>query len=52
MACSLRLVTGIENNQDNNWILNYFGDERYLSYDDPPWSRLYLTAGTRHAVST
>ena len=44
MACALRLVTGIEDNPDANWILNYYGDERYAKYDDPPWATLYLLA--------
>ena len=44
MACAFRLVVGIEDNNDSNWILNYFGDERYAKYDDPPWATLYMTA--------
>jgi hypothetical protein len=44
MACAFRLVAGIEGSGDKNWILNYFGDEKYATYDDPPWATLYLTA--------
>lgn len=44
MACAFRLVVGIEDNLESNWILNYFGDESYAKYDDPPWATLYMTA--------
>jgi hypothetical protein len=27
----------VSDDLENNWIFNYFGDENYVKYDDPPW---------------